>query len=160
MDLKQFFLQKLSLFFMLTTLITVAICVLGLSLDADARFGYDELLTPVRLAALCVVPTFVTFSRSELSPKKMKMRMTLELLLIEAVVLGIAFNSPAIDTSQVAVVFAIGGSVLVIYVLTRLLTWLHDSAEARRMNAELVRFQQQQRSWCSARSHGDAQRPL
>ena len=142
MDLKQFFLQKLSLFFMLTTLITVAICVLGLSLDADARFGYDELLTPVRLAALCVVPTFVTFSRSELSPKKMKMRMTLELLLIEAVVLGIAFNSPAIDTSQVAVVFAIGGSVLVIYVLTRLLTWLHDSAEARRMNAELVRFQQ------------------
>ena len=160
MDLKQFLLQKLSLFFMLTTLITVAICVLGLSLDADARFGYDELLTPVRLAALCVVPTFVTFSRSELSPKKMKMRMTLELLLIEAVVLGIAFNSPAIDTSQVAVVFAIGGSVLVIYVLTRLLTWLHDSAEARRMNAELVRFQQQQRSWCSARSHGDAQRPL
>ena len=142
MDLKQFFLQKLSLFFMLTTLITVAICVLGLSLDADARFGYDELLTPVRLAALCVVPTFVTFSRSELSPKKMKMRMTLELLLIEAVVLGIAFNSPAIDTSQVAVVFAIAGSVLVIYVLTRLLTWLHDSAEARRMNAELARFQQ------------------
>ena len=142
MDLKQFFLQKLSLFFMLTTLITVAICVLGLSLDADARFGYDELLTPVRLAALCVVPTFVTFSRRELSPKKMKMRMALELLLIEVVVLGVSFTSPVIDTSQIAVVFAIAGSVLAIYVLARFLTWLHDSAEARRMNAELVRFQQ------------------
>lgn len=142
MDLKQFFLQRLSLFFMLTTLITIAICVFGLSLDANARFGYDELMTPVRLAALCVIPTFVTFSRRELSPKEMKMRMALELLLIEAVVLGIAFTSPAIDTSQAAVVFAIAGSVLLIYVLARFITWLHDSAEARRMNAELIRFQQ------------------
>ena len=66
MDLKQFFLQKLSLFFMLTTLITIVICMFGLSLDANARFGYDELLTPVRLAALCVIPTFVTFSRHDL----------------------------------------------------------------------------------------------
>ena len=72
----------------------------------------------------------------------MKMRMALELLLMETVVLGIAFTSPAIDTSQVAVVFAIAGSVLTIYVLARFITWLHDSAEARRMNAELVRFQQ------------------
>lgn len=54
----------------------------------------------------------------------------------------IAFTRPVIDTSQVAVVFAIAGSVLIIYVLTRFLTWLHDSAEARRMNAELIRFQQ------------------
>ena len=142
MELKQFFLQRLSLFFMLTTLITVVICMFGLSLDANARFGYGELLTPVRLAALCVIPTFVTFSRRELSPKKMKMRMALELLLIEAVVLGIAFASPVIDTSQAPVVFALAGSVLIIYVLARFLTWLHDSAEARRMNAELIRFQQ------------------
>ena len=34
MDLKQFLLQRLSLFFMLTTLITIVICVFGLSLDA------------------------------------------------------------------------------------------------------------------------------
>ena len=142
MELKQFFLQRLSLFFTLTTLITITIYMFGLSLDPNARFGYDELLTPVRLAALCVVPTFVTFSRRELSPKKMKMRMALELLLIEAVVLGLAFTSPVIDTSRMAVVFAIAGSVLAIYVLVRILTWLHDSAEARRMNVELARFQQ------------------
>lgn len=142
MELKQFFLQRLSLFFMLTTLITVVICMFGLSLDANARFGYGELLAPVRLAALCVIPTFVTFSRRELSPKKMKIRMALELLLIEAVVLGIAFTSPVIDTSQAAVVLAIAASVLVIYVLARLLAWVHDSAEARRMNVELARFQQ------------------
>ena len=142
MDLKQFLIQRLSLFFMLTTMITLVICAFGLCLDADARFGYNELLTPVRIAALCVIPTLVTYSRRELSPRQMKVRMALELVLIEAVVLGIAFTSPVIDTGRAAVVLAIAGSVLGIYVLARLFSWLHDSAEARKMNDELARFQQ------------------
>ena len=142
MDLKQFLIQKLSLFFMLTTLITLVICVLGLVFDGDARFGYNELLTPMCLAALCVVPTLVTYSRRELSPREMKARMALELALIEAVVLGIAFASPVIDTVQAPVVLAIAGSVLGIYVLVRLFSWLRDSAQARELNAELARFQQ------------------
>ncbi|WP_350454416.1 hypothetical protein [Slackia heliotrinireducens] len=142
MDLKQFLVQRLSLFFMLTTLITLVICVFGLCLDADARFGYDELLTPVRIAALCVIPTLVTYSSRELSPREMKVRMGLELVLIEAVVLALAFTSPAIDTDRASVVAAIAGSVLGIYVLARLFSWLHDSAQARELNAELARFQQ------------------
>ncbi len=142
MDLKQFLIQKLSLFFMLTTLITIVIYVFGICLDADARFGYNELLTPVRFAALCVIPTVVTYSRRELSPREMKVRMALELLLIEAVVMGIVFTSPVIDTSSASVVLAIAGSVLGIYILARLFSWLHDSAEARKMNDELARFQQ------------------
>ncbi|ACV22690.1 Uncharacterised protein [Slackia heliotrinireducens] len=142
MDLKQFLVQKLSLFFMLTTLITLVICAFGLYLDADAQFGYNELLTPVRIAALCVIPTLVTYSRHELTPRQMKARMALELALIEAVVLALAFTSPAIDTDRASVVAAIAGSVLGIYVLARLFSWLHDSAQARELNAELARFQQ------------------
>ena len=142
MDLKPFLVQKLSLFFMLTTLITLVICAFGLYLDADAQFGYNELLTPVRISALCVIPTLVTYSSRELSPREMKVRMGLELVLIEAVVLGIAFTSPVIDTTQATVVLAIAGSVLGIYVLARFFSWLHDSAQARELNAELARFQQ------------------
>ena len=37
MSFKQFFIEKLSLFFMLTTLITIAIFVIGSAFDADAR---------------------------------------------------------------------------------------------------------------------------
>lgn len=142
MDLKQFLAQKLSLFFMLTTLITIVICVLGLCFDGDARFGYSELLTPVCIAALCVIPTLVTWSRRELSPREMKVRMALELVLIEAVVLGIAFASPVIDTSRASVTLAIAGSVLAIYILVRLFSWLYDSAQARELNDELARLQQ------------------
>ena len=71
MSFKQFFIEKLSLFFMLTTLITIAIFVIGSAFDADARFGYAAMMTPLRYAACCVLPTFATYSRRELKKKEL-----------------------------------------------------------------------------------------
>lgn len=145
MTFKLFFIQRLSLFFMLTTLITVAVCVVGSVFDAGAMYGYDAMLTPLTYAACCVVPTFVTYSKHELRPKELILRMGLEFALIEAVMLFLAFRSPVIDTGRPAVVLAIAGSVLVIYVLARVLSWLRDLAEAKKINGDLIRFQQDHR---------------
>ena len=142
MSFKQFFIEKLSLFFMLTTLITIAIFVIGSAFDADARFGYAAMMTPLRYAACCVLPTFVTYSRRELKKKELIARMALELVLIEAVMLFFAFTSPVIDTNRISVVLVIAGSVLIIYVMARLFSWLRESAEARVLNEDLRRFRQ------------------
>lgn len=142
MSFKQFFVEKLSLFFMLTTLITIAIFVVGSVFDAEAHFGYDAMLTPLRYAACCVLPTFATYSRRELKKKELIARMALELILIEAVMLFFAFTSPAIDTTRISVVLVITGSVLIIYVMARLFSWLRESAEAKVMNEDLLRFRQ------------------
>lgn len=142
MNFKQFFVEKLSLFFMLTTLITIAIFVVGSAFDAEAHFGYDAMLTPLRYAACCVLPTFATYSRRELKKKELIARMALELILIEAVMLFFAFTSPAIDTTRISVVLVITGSVLIIYVMARLFSWLRESAEAKVMNEDLLRFRQ------------------
>ncbi|MBQ9663314.1 MAG: hypothetical protein IJV40_09210 [Oscillospiraceae bacterium] len=85
---------------------------------------YDALLVPIRYAALCLLPTLVTWSRHELSPKELLVRKALMLVLLEAVILFIAFSSPAIDTGDVSVVLTIAGSVLVIFFLTNLFNWL------------------------------------
>ena len=142
MSFKQFFIEKLSLFFMLTTLITIAIFVIGSAFDADARFGYAAMLTPLRYAACCVLPTFATYSRRELNTKELIARLALELVLIEAVMLFFAFTSPVIDTNRISVVLVIAGSVLIIYVMARLFSWLRESAEARVLNEDLRRFRQ------------------
>lgn len=142
MSFKQFFIEKLSLFFMLTTLITIAIFVIGSAFDADARFGYAAMLTPLRYAACCVLPTFATYSRRELKKKELIARMALELVLIEAVMLFFAFSSPVIDTTRISVVIVIAGSVLIIYVMARLFSWFRESAEARVLNDDLQRFRQ------------------
>ena len=141
MRLKQFFINKMILFFMLTTLITIAIFLIGSAFDGDARFGYDAMLSPIVFAGSCVLPTLVTYSKRELKPKEMLSRMVLEFFLIEAVVLGLAFASPAIDTSRKSVVLAIAGSVLVIYFMACFFSWLKESAEAKGMNEDLIQFQ-------------------
>ena len=141
MELKRFLVNKLILFFMLSTLITVAVSLIGSVFDGNARFGYEALLTPIKYAALCLLPTLATWSRRELSPKQLLLRKALMLVLLEAVILFIAFTSPAIDTESLQVVLTLAGSVLVIFVLANLFLWLKDSAEAKQMNRDLAKFQ-------------------
>ena len=141
MNLRQFLLRKLMLFFMLSTLITIAIYILGTSFDPAARFGYTAFLSPLIYAGACVIPSLVTWSKRELKPRELLLRELLQFLLTEAVVLGLAFRSDVIDTSRPAVVLGIAGSVLVIYLLVFLISWAANSAEAREADRELQEFQ-------------------
>ena len=142
MEFKRFLVSKLILFFTLSTLIAVAVSLIGSAYDSGASLGYDALLAPIRYAALCLLPTLVTWSRRELSTRELLVRKALMLVLLEAVILLLSFRSSAIDTGRVQVVLAIAGSVLVIFVLANLFTWLRESAEAKKMNADLEKFQQ------------------
>ncbi|MBR6039571.1 MAG: hypothetical protein IKP38_03725 [Clostridia bacterium] len=141
MEFKRFLVNKLILFFMLSTLITVAIVLIGSAFDPEAQFGYKDMPVPIEYAALCMLPTFVTWSKRELSPKVLLVRKAIMLVLIEGVILFIAFMSDVIDTSRIGVVLAIAGSVLVIFVLANLFVWLKDAAEAKKLNRELEAFQ-------------------
>ena len=141
MEFKRFLVNKLTLFFMLSALITVAVSLIGSAFDGEALFGYRTMLMPIKYAALCMLPTFVTYSKRELSPKALLLRKTLMLVLLEAVMLFIAFTSNSIDTDRIEVVFVITGSVFVIFVLVHLFLWLKDSAEAKKLNRDLAKFQ-------------------
>ena len=141
MEFKRFLVNKLILFFMLSTLITVAVSLIGASFDGEASLRYETMLMPMKYAALCLLPSFVTYSRRELSPKEMLLRKALMFVLLEAVMLFIAFTSIVIDTDRIEVVLVIAGSVLVIFVLVNLFLWLKDSAEAKKMNLDLAAFQ-------------------
>ena len=140
MDLKRFLINRLILFFILSTLIAIAVSLIGSAFDPGARLSYASLLMPMEYAALCLLPTLVTYSRRELSPKAMLLRKALMLILLEGVILFIAFTSPSIDTGSAKVVLTVAGSVLAIFVLANLLLWLKDSAEAKTMNRDLERF--------------------
>ena len=141
MEFKRFLINKLVLFFMLSTLITIAVYLIGSAFDSEARFGYDALLTPIKYAALCLLPTLVMWSQHELSPKQILVRKALMLVLLEAVILFIAFTSPVIDTGSGKVILTLVGSVLVIFVLVNLFLWLQGSAEAKKLSRDLAAYQ-------------------
>ncbi len=142
MEFKRFLVNKLILFFMLSTLIAVAVSLIGSRFDGGASLGYDALLSPIKYAGLCLLPTLVTWSRHELTLRELLWRKALMLVLLEAEILLLAFTSPAIDTESIRVVFSLAGSVLVIFVLVNLFTWLSSSVEAKKMNADLEKYQQ------------------
>ena len=141
MELKRFLINKLILFFMLSTLITAAVSLIGSAFDSEAQLGYGVMLMPIKYAALCMLPTLVTYSKRELSPKALLGRKVLMLVLLEGVMLLIAFTSSAIDTERPEVVLVIMGSVLLIFVLANLFLWLKDTAEAKKLNRDLEQFQ-------------------
>ena len=141
MEFKKFLVNKLILFFMLSTLIAVTIALMGSAFDGGARLTYRDLLSPLEYAALCLLPTLATWSRRELSPRAMLFRKALMLVLLEAVILFLAFMSSKIDTDRIEVVLALAGSVPVIFVLVHGFLWLKDSAEAKKMNRDLEQFQ-------------------
>ena len=141
MEFRRFLVSKLILFFILSTLITVSVSMIGIAFGNGAPISYRDMLAPIMYAALCMIPTFVTYSKRELSPKAMLVRKALMLVLLEAVMLFIAFRSSVIDTSRPEVVAVIAGSVFVIFVLVHLFLWLKDSAEAKRLNRSLESFQ-------------------
>ena len=141
MEFKRFLMGRLTLFFILSTLITVAVSLLGSAFDPEALLRYQDLLTPLKYAGLCLLPTLVTWSRRELSLRQLLVRKALMLALLEGEILAIAFHSPAIDTQRPSVIITLAGSVLVIFVLANLFLWLKDFVKAKRLNRELSAFQ-------------------
>ena len=71
MEFRRFLVSKLILFFILSTLITVSVSLIGIAFGNGAPISYRDMLAPIMYAALCMIPTFVTYSKRELSPKAM-----------------------------------------------------------------------------------------
>ncbi|HBA50643.1 MAG TPA: hypothetical protein DCZ91_23165 [Lachnospiraceae bacterium] len=128
-------------YFILVTLITMATFLLGMYFDPDARFGYDAFLSPLIYAACGTVPGVVLYSRHELSLKAFLFRKILHFVLIEAIILSVAFPYASVHTERKNVVPVMGLCIFVIYVLVHGIEWGLDCLSARKMTEDLLRLQ-------------------
>ena len=141
MKLKDFLFRQLMIFFILTTLITAAILILGILFDPDAELKYDSMASPFIFAALSVIPGLVMYSRRELSVVQVMIRRIIQLILIEAEVLTVAFCSPSIPTEQAGIVAALAFSVVVIFAAVNFFSYLTDLHTANQLTDMLTSFQ-------------------
>lgn len=143
MKLKDFLFRQLMIFFVLTTLITIAITILGSIFDPDAVLRYDALASPLFFAALSVLPGMIMYSKRELSVREVVFRKILQLLLIEAEVLTTAFLSPFIHTERPGTVAALVFSVIAIFAASHFFSYLSDLHTADQLTDMLTAFQKQ-----------------
>lgn len=141
MTVKEFLLRRLQLFFFLSVMILIAQAIIGTIVEPGVtlHIRYIDLLSALRIAALCILPTVVTYSRKKLSAKQMLVRHIIQLLLIEGVMF-VFIRLNGLFSPRVAVL--IGIAVFVIYALSILIAWLQQLHESKKMTEQLKALQQ------------------
>lgn len=129
-------------YFILVTLITAAMLILGLCFDPYARFGYEAFASPLIYGACGVLPNAVMYSKRELSVKEFLVRKAIQLVLIELLVLAAAFGGTDIPAERPNVVLVMGISIFFIFLIVHVIDWIWSCISARQITEELMSFQQ------------------
>ncbi len=133
--------EAFRLYFILVTLISILLMVLGLMFDSNRVFGYEVFLSPLIYAAIGVIPCFFTDSEKELSMKMLMFRRTVALLAIEAMILTLAYSADSIPTERKGVAAGIAIGIVVVFILSSVIEYVFELAGARELNEALSVYQ-------------------
>ena len=133
--------EALKTYFILVTLITILMFVLGTLFDSDRTLGYDAYLSPLIYAAIGSLPNLLLGSYKELSVKGLLLRRFFELIFIEAAVLVIAFSVSSIPTERTSVVAGLAVGIAVVYILTIVVEYIIELGNSKKLNEALYRYQ-------------------
>ena len=141
MKIKERLGEAFKMYFILVTLITVLLFILGLTLDNDRVLGYEAFLSPLIYAAIGVIPVFFFGSEKEISMKRLLIQRIVTLLFVEAVVLVLAFSAKSIPTERKGVVIGIAVGIAVVYVLSLVVEYVFELIQSRELNEALEVYQ-------------------
>ena len=133
--------EAFRLYFILVTLITILLMVVGMLFDSDRTLSYDAYFSPLFYAFIGVIPVFFFQSDKELSMKRLIIRNVLYVLIVEAAILLIVFNAPNIPSDRIEVVISIAVGVLVVFILSLIVEYIFELTKANEMNAYLEEYQ-------------------
>ncbi len=137
------FLKMQGFVFLLCNLfISLDMAIVGLILEPDAQPGYTVLFFPPLYAFLCTIPSFFMYSKKELTVKAVIVRRILQIITIEAIIIGfiICVNTD-IKLSEIALIAV---SILLVFLAVWLINWLRARMEANKLNAVLESLNKKQ----------------
>lgn len=138
---KEFWIDFVRTFFMVTTLITLVFFVVGQILAPEQTFGYQAFSAPLVYALVGTVPNLVLYSKRELRVKELLCRKVLQLLLIEAGVSFVALYGTCEYWKQPVMIATLLGSIFFVYVAATLISWVGNLLSAKALDRELAEFQ-------------------
>lgn len=129
-------------FLMIQAGITLAIGIISCINPPPAGINRYMFFMPFVYAFFCLLPSFVTCSREELSIKQMVVRKVIQFILIESLVVLVSyFMGPLHDIFMgIAIIIAVA----VIYAVVNGLDYLISKADAESMTKKLQRIKEQQ----------------
>lgn len=141
MSFKEHLKSVVSQFFVIATLINIAMFVLGEIFRPDDKFGYEAFLAPIIYAAISLVPMLCMYSKKELTVKQHFFRELLQLISIEFILIFFGLGAKSLDPENLTLTASFALSVFIIYVLVYVIAWLLDLNTAKQINSDLKSFQ-------------------
>ncbi len=141
MTFKEFIIPRIQLFFFLVTMILLAQVVLGISIVPDQVLHYSDFISTFVMAGLCMLPTFVTYSKKELTLKQMIVRQIIQLVLIEGIMLIVAVVGIENSAEKALSVVSILVATAIIYALSILIMWYRQYVESKKLTQLLKKMQ-------------------
>lgn len=141
MKIKERIIEAAKTYFILVTLITVFLLVVGLLFDKGRTFSYEVFLSPLIYSLIGIVPGLFLYTEKEVKMAGMIIRHIIRIVIIEAVVMALVFNSKNIPSDKLSVVLSIAIGIAVIYTLTVVIEYLFELMQSKQMNRYLEDYQ-------------------
>ena len=129
-------------FFIIVTLVNIAIFVSGMILAPDEKLDYTAFIVPVIDGLLGVIPGLVMYSKRELTVKQIIVRDIIQLASVELIIYFFSFGFRSLTTEDLPRLLAVVGSVAVVYVGVVAIMYALDIRTAKKMTDDLKAFQQ------------------
>lgn len=129
-------------FFIIVTLVNLAIFISGSLLAPDQTLSYTAFIVPVIDGLLGVIPGLVMYSQRELSVKQMIVRNVIQLISIELIVVLFTFGFSKITAEKIPFLIAVTVSVAVVFIAVIVIRYLLDLKTARKMTDDLTAFRE------------------
>ena len=141
MKIKEKLYEAFRLYFILVTLISVLLMILGLWLDSNRVLGYEVFLSPLIYAAIGVIPVFFFGNDKEISMRRLLVQRIITLAFIEAAIMILAFNADGIPTERRSVVIGIAVGIVVVYIISIAVEYIFELNESKSLNEALEKYQ-------------------
>ena len=138
---REFLKQIVTSFFVVVTLVTIAIGVLGNIYRPGQQFGYEAFFAPVIYGFLSMIPVAVMYSKKELTVKQLYIRKVLQLVSIELILYFVAYGIDNIKAAPKGQTIAFGISIVVVYVVEDVISGIINTNDAKKLTKMLHQYQ-------------------
>lgn len=138
MRLNEFLRKLLMRYFIIVTAVTLLMGIIGLQYEPHVKFGYEAFFSPLLFGLMGVIPSFVTYSKKELTLKQMKARKILQLLVLEVIILSFGNIMNIMKPDMLG---SMALSIFIIFVGVHIIEWMIDQKKAQELTLDLKAFQ-------------------
>lgn len=138
MSRKDYLKNILMSYFIIVTLINIAMFVLGMIFERNRSFGYEAFVFPLIYGLLGILPSFLFYSKKMLATTQMLLRKVFRFLCLEFIILTFFYMN---GIKKIDIIISMAVTIAIIDILSEMFSFLIDSRKAIIMTRELKEYQ-------------------